>query len=88
MSWWERAAESEHAPSQFSLGMLYLTGDLKTVKKNVNEAIRWHMRSAENGYQEAQEMMRQLYKTRKAAVLKLFPKITQRERFKPKKSAK
>jgi TPR repeat protein len=73
--WWEKAAASNHAPSQFSLGMVYLTGDGKTIRKNVPEAIHWHMRSARNGYEEAQEMMRQLYKTRKRAVQKLYPDI-------------
>ena len=88
MSWWEKAAASDHAPSQFALGMMYLTGDLKTVKKNVSEAIKWHMKSAENGYEDARDMMRQLYRTRKQSVLKLYPDITKREWFSAKKSAK
>ena len=83
--WWEKAAASNHAPSQFSLGMVYLTGDGKTIRKNVPEAIHWHMRSARNGYEEAQEMMRQLYKTRKRAVLKLYPDIAGEPWFSPKK---
>lgn len=85
--WWEKASASNHAPSQFSLGMIYLTGDGKTIKKNVPEAIHWHMRSARNGYDEGREMMRQLYKTRTATVLKLYPDITGEAWFSQKKSA-
>ena len=48
--WWKKAAASNHAASQFSLGMVYLTGDGKTIKKNVPEAIHWHMRSARPAY--------------------------------------
>lgn len=88
MSWWEKAAASEHAASQFSLGMMYMTGDGKTIKKDVDEAIQWHMKSADNGSQDARDMIRQLYQTRKAAVLKLFPKITEKEWFSEKKSTK
>ncbi len=36
-------------------------------------------------YEEAQEMMRQLYKTRKRAVLKLYPDIAGEPWFSPKK---
>ena len=85
--WWKKAAASNHAASQFSLGMVYLTGDGKTIRKNVPEAISWHMRSARNGYEEGVEMMRQLYKTRKSAVLKLYPEITSEPWFSKKKSA-
>jgi TPR repeat protein len=85
--WWKKAAASNHAASQFSLGMVYLTGDGKTIRKNVPEAINWHMRSARNGYEEGVEMMRQLYKTRKSAVLKLYPEITSEPWFSKKKSA-
>ena len=85
--WWKQAAASNHAASQFSLGMVYLTGDGKTIKKDVPEAIHWHMRSARNGYDEGQEMMRQLYKTRKRAVLKLYPDIATEPWFSKKKSA-
>jgi TPR repeat protein len=67
--------------------MIYLTGDGKTIKKNVPEAIHWHMRSARNGYDEGREMMRQLYKTRTATVLKLYPDITGEAWFSQKKSA-
>ncbi|MGD9297664.1 MAG: tetratricopeptide repeat protein [Chromatiales bacterium] len=85
--WWKKAAASNHAASQFSLGMVYLTGDGKTIKKNVPEAIHWHMRSARNGYVEGQEMIRQLYETRKRAVLKLYPDIATEPWFSKKKSA-
>ena len=85
--WWKKAAASNHAASQFSLGMVYLTGDGKTIKKNVPEAIHWHMRSARNGYVEGQEMIRQLYETRKRAVLKLYPDIATEPWFSNKKSA-
>lgn len=85
--WWEKAAASNHAPSQFSLGMIYLTGDGKSIKKNVPEAIHWHMRSARNGYDEGREMMRQLYRTRKGTVLKLYPDIAGEPWFSKKKSA-
>jgi TPR repeat protein len=88
MSWWEKAAAQNHAPSQFALGMVYMTGDGKTIKKNVKEAIRWHMESAENGSVDGQEMMRQLYQTRKSAVLKQYPDIAKKPWFKPKKPAK
>jgi TPR repeat protein len=88
MSWWKKAALQNHAPSAFSLGMLYMTGDGKSVKKNVPEAIKWHMKAAENGSQDGREMMRQLYKTRKRAVLKQFPDITEKPWFKVEKSAK
>lgn len=85
--WWKKAAAGNHAASQFSLGMVYLTGDGKTIKKNVPEAIHWHMRSARNGYEEGVEMMRQLYKTRKRAVVKLYPDIAAEPWFSKKKSA-
>lgn len=85
--WWKKAAASDHAASQFSLGMVYLTGDGKTIRKNVPEAINWHLRSARNGYEEGVEMMRQLYKTRKRDVLKLYPEITSEPWFSKKKSA-
>lgn len=87
ISWWERAAEQNHAPSQFSLGMIFMTGDGKSIKKNVEEAIAWHMKAADNGSTDGQEMMRQLYKTRRNAVLEQFPDIAERPWFKPEKSA-
>ena len=88
MSWWEKAALQDHAPSAFSLGMLYMTGDGKSVKKSVPDAIKWHMKAAENGSKDGQEMMRQLYRTRQRAVLKQFPDIAEKAWFKPEKSAK
>lgn len=79
ISWWEKAAASGHAESQFALGMTYLTGDGDTIKKNVSEAIHWLVKAANNGNLDAQELVLQLLETRKDKVLALYPNIRDQE---------
>ena len=50
-SWYRRAADQGHAPSQFKLGWMYRKGI--GVDEDDETAVMWYQRSAERGYLEA-----------------------------------
>jgi TPR repeat protein len=86
--WWTAASDLGHADSQFAIGVNYMTGDGKTIKRDTDKAIEWLKKAAENNQPEAQDMLRNLYKSHRNRVLKLYPDIKNSTWFKAQKSAK
>ena len=58
--WWNKAAEKEHANAQFFLGQLYKDG--RGVPQDLNEALKWHMKAAENGNASSLDITNELQK--------------------------
>ena len=56
LKWFMKAAEQEHALSQFVLGNCYANGE--GVKQNPAEAVKWYQRSAANGNEKAAACLR------------------------------
>ncbi len=50
--WYRKAAESEHAPAQLALGLMYRQGE--GVSRDDEESLRWIRRAARAGEAEAQ----------------------------------
>lgn len=60
MKWFALAAESGHAQAQFNLGICYYNGE--GVLENESEAVKWLKKSAEQGDEQAIEILREISK--------------------------
>jgi len=60
MQQWGPLAEDGHAVAQFNLAMLYHSGS--GLPMNETEAVKWYIKSAENGYPKAQEYLAAAYR--------------------------
>lgn len=56
---WEPLAQQGDASSQFQLGWLYMEGH--GVQQDLEQGVKWYMRSAEQGYAFAQTALGRLY---------------------------
>ena len=57
--WTRLAAEQEHTPAQFTLGIMFEHG--QGVSQNIAEAAQWYFRAARTGHAEAQFRVGRLY---------------------------
>ena len=61
IEWLEKSAENNYRPAQYYLGWFYFYGH--GVKKDVNKAIYWYEKAANQGCKESKKMLKvcQLY---------------------------
>lgn len=56
--WFKLATDQNFAVAQYYLGLLYMNG--QGVKKSMDEAIKWFKRAAQNGNENAKDMLNKL----------------------------
>lgn len=56
--WFKLSANQNFAVAQYYLGLLYVNG--QGVKKNMDEAIKWFKRAAQNGDEDAKDLLRRI----------------------------
>ncbi len=57
LEWWEKASGQGHTDASFSIGMLYSLGEGK-VAKDLNRAIDYYMIAAQDGQEDAIQLLR------------------------------
>ena len=58
MKWLRKSAEADYVPSQKELGSCYETGS--GVEKDDAEAVKWYRKAAEQGDEEAKNVLKHL----------------------------
>jgi hypothetical protein len=62
LSWYRKAAEQNHAKSQYTVAVAYAYG-LGGVIKDDDTAVKWLHRAAGNGHRKAQQLLARIYQT-------------------------
>ena len=75
IEWWQRAAQSGYSDAEFAIGMAYLNGETRTLKKDLGRALEWLARAGGHGNPDAREIVERLVLSETEKVLVLRPQV-------------